>query len=123
MVTGVFALCWLPFFLMILIFKWCATCSFVWDMRALMVVKLLHYGNSAMNPIIYSVRNRRFNHAFKRLLLRMICRKLDTAYSGMNNSTQKTQHTRLTMTIMDKSGKFSPQSRSRSGELCTTKLT
>ncbi|KAJ7356293.1 hypothetical protein OS493_025401 [Desmophyllum pertusum] len=126
LVTGVFAVCWLPFFLTILIFKWCATCSFVWDMRVLMLVKLLHYGNSALNPIIYSVRNRRFNLAFKRILLRMICRKLGSGYSGMNYSSHKTQQTRVDtniMTLTDKSGKSPPLSASpQSDELCTTKL-
>lgn len=123
LVTGVFVICWLPFFLVILIFKWCSTCTFVWDMRVLMAVKVLHFGNSAMNPIIYSVRNRRFNRAFKRILLRLVCRRLDTSYAGINNSTQATQRTRLTMTMMDKSERLSPQNGTRSNEMCTTKLT
>lgn len=123
LVTGVFAICWLPFFSAILIYKWCAACTFVWDMRVLMAVKVLHFGNSAMNPIIYSVRNRRFNKAFKGLLLRLVCRRLDTSYAGMNNSTQATQRTRLTMTMIDKSVKLSPQNRSHSDDTCTTKLT
>lgn len=126
LVTGVFAICWLPFFLVNLIFKWCASCTFVWDMRVLMAVKLLHYGNSALNPIIYSVRNRRFNHAFKRILLRMVCRKMDTGYSGMNNSARQTQQTRIdtnmTMTMTERCMKSSPQSLSQSDDMCTTKL-
>lgn len=124
LVTGAFAFCWLPFFLLTLIFKWCAKCSFVWDLRVLMVVKLLHYGNSALNPIIYSVRNRRFNHAFKRILLRLICRKLDTGYSGMN-STRHTQHTRVdtnTITMTQRGGKSSPQTKGQSDKSCTVKL-
>jgi len=125
LVTGAFAICWLPFFLLILIYKWCATCSFVWDMRVLMVVKLLHYGNSALNPIIYSVRNRRFNHAFKRILLRLICRKLDTGYFGMNSTTRHTQQTRVdanTITMMERGGKPSPKTKGRSDESCSVKL-
>jgi len=124
LVTGAFAICWLPFFLVILIFKWCATCSFVWDMRVLMVVKLLHYGNSALNPIIYSVRNRRFNHAFKRILLRLVCRKLDTGYFGMN-STRHTQQTRIdtnTITMTERGGRSSTKTKGCSEASCSVKL-
>jgi len=124
MVTGVFVICWLPFFLTILIFKWCATCSFVWDMRVLMSVKVLHYGNSALNPIIYSVRNRRFNHAFKRILLRLVCRKINNSYFDVNRSSQKTLQTRVdfkSMNLAIRSAK-SPQHSETSDEQCTTKL-
>ena len=75
MVTGIFVVCWLPFFLVIITFTFCPTSSFVWDLHVLMSVKLLHYGNSGCNPIVYGVRNKRFNSAFREILRRLCCRK------------------------------------------------
>ncbi|XP_015758558.1 PREDICTED: tyramine/octopamine receptor-like isoform X2 [Acropora digitifera] len=73
LITGVFVICWLPFFLTILLFKWCGVkcAEFVYDMRVIMIVKILHYGNSALNPIVYAVKNRNFNHAFKMILKKL----------------------------------------------------
>lgn len=96
-------------------------------MRVLMAVKILHYGNSALNPIIYSVRNRRFNRAFKRILLRLVCRKMKTGYFGVNNSSsRKTQQTRVDSNIMKqlnvKGSKTALRSLSQADEKCTAKL-
>ena len=95
-------------------------------MRVLMAVKVLHYGNSALNPIIYSVRNRRFNRAFKGILLRLVCRKMKADCFGINNSTsRKTQQTRVDSTIMKqlnvKGSKTTLRSLSQD-EKCTSKL-
>lgn len=94
-------------------------------MRVLMAVKVLHYGNSALNPIIYSVRNRRFNRAFKGILLRLVCPKMKAGYFGINNSTsRKTQQTRVDSTIMKlnvKGSKTTLRSLSQD-EKCTSKL-
>lgn len=99
LIIGVFVICWLPFFLTILLYRWCNTCTaFVYDMRVLMIVKMLHYGNSALNPIIYSVRNRSFSHAFKRILKQPFSRNPDSEYHGMDRaaSYRKTTQIRLT---------------------------
>ncbi|EDO48793.1 predicted protein, partial [Nematostella vectensis] len=71
LVTGVFIVCWVPFFMITVIYVFRPFSWFVWDLRVLILIKVLHYGNSAFNPLIYSVRNKRFNLAFKRILRQM----------------------------------------------------
>lgn len=89
MVTGLFVLCWLPFFVVTLLFKFCPSCRrFVYDMRVLMAIKALHYGNSVLNPIIYSVRNQRFNRAFRRILQRLCCRDVTLNYDSASKTTR-----------------------------------
>ena len=64
-IMGVFLLCWLPFFTINVVTAFCGGCvppiifsAFTW----------LGYLNSTMNPVIYSVFNRQFRDAFKRVL-------------------------------------------------------
>jgi len=64
-IMGVFLLCWVPFFTINLVAAFCRGCvpplvfsAFTW----------LGYLNSTMNPVIYSVFNRQFRDAFKRVL-------------------------------------------------------
>ncbi|KAK3736754.1 hypothetical protein QZH41_018482 [Actinostola sp. cb2023] len=64
-VMGAFLFCWLPFFLVNVIYAVCRTCFI--DMEAIMLTKWLHYLNSVLNPIIYSCLNRDFRNAFKKL--------------------------------------------------------
>ncbi|XP_013785454.1 5-hydroxytryptamine receptor 2A-like [Limulus polyphemus] len=65
-ITGVFVICWLPFFVMALLMPICSSCElsdmlfsfFLW----------LGYINSMLNPIIYTIFSPDFQNAFKRIL-------------------------------------------------------
>ncbi|KAH7964699.1 hypothetical protein HPB49_000790 [Dermacentor silvarum] len=65
-ITGVFVMCWLPFFVMALVMPLCETCDpgklvfsfFLW----------LGYANSMINPIIYTIFSPDFRNAFNRIL-------------------------------------------------------
>lgn len=61
---GVFALCWIPFFLAALISPLCA-CSLppVWKS----IFLWLGYSNSFFNPLIYTAFNKNYNNAFRSL--------------------------------------------------------
>ncbi|XP_048747506.2 5-hydroxytryptamine receptor 1D-like [Ostrea edulis] len=66
-VMATFIVCWAPFFTLYVIK---ALCSCIPDI-AFNVFFWAGYCNSALNPIIYTVFNRDFRHAFKRILCRM----------------------------------------------------
>ncbi|CAN7938886.1 unnamed protein product [Ixodes hexagonus] len=65
-ITGVFVMCWLPFFMMALVMALCDSCDpgkllfsfFLW----------LGYANSMINPIIYTIFSPDFRNAFSRML-------------------------------------------------------
>lgn len=65
-ITGVFVMCWLPFFMMALVMALCDACDpgkllfsfFLW----------LGYANSMINPIIYTIFSPDFRNAFSRIL-------------------------------------------------------
>ena len=67
-IMGVFVLCWLPFFLMYIIFPFCKFCTQNTDIRVVNFITWLGYINSGLNPIIYTVFNIDFRRAFRRLL-------------------------------------------------------
>ena len=66
-ITGVFVICWLPFFMMALLMPLCKVCEF----HPLMISFFLWLGyfNSTLNPIIYTIFSPEFRHAFKKLIL------------------------------------------------------
>ncbi len=66
-IMAVFVVCWLPFFLMYVIFPFCESCRRT-DPRVINFIVWLGYINSALNPVIYTVFNIDFRRAFKRLL-------------------------------------------------------
>lgn len=68
-VMAAFVLCWLPFFLMYLIFPFCDWCVVNTDRRLVNALVWLGYVNSAINPIIYTVFNVDFRMAFANLLV------------------------------------------------------
>lgn len=64
-ITGVFVMCWLPFFVMALVMALCDSCDpgklfsfFLW----------LGYANSMINPIIYTIFSPDFRNAFRSIL-------------------------------------------------------
>ena len=78
-VIGAFVMCWCPFFVVTLIVVYCKTCAMYNEVLA--VIKWLHYGNSALNPLIYSCLNRNFRAAFKDVLKRAVIRRITLAQS------------------------------------------
>ncbi|XP_076804681.1 alpha-2Da adrenergic receptor-like [Clavelina lepadiformis] len=64
-VTGCFMFCWMPFFSTYLIYAVCRTCCI--DTILFKVFFWLGYLNSGINPILYTVFNKDFRRAFKRL--------------------------------------------------------
>lgn len=65
-ITGVFIICWLPFFVMALIMPLCPQCPMS-DVIA-SVLLWLGYFNSTLNPVIYNIFNPEFRQAFKKIL-------------------------------------------------------
>jgi hypothetical protein len=78
-VVGTFIVCWLPFFIIMLIVQFCIEC--VYDKTILnetaqkaigtVFVYVLPLLNSAVNPIIYSSFNTDFRRAFRDILFRL----------------------------------------------------
>lgn len=68
-VVGAFVICWLPFVVINMIYSLCEpqNCPVVTP-EVILVTKWMHYSNSLLNPIIYTVMNRDFRKAFKLLL-------------------------------------------------------
>lgn len=65
-IMGVFLLCWTPFFTINIVGAFCPACI---PPLVFAVFSWLGYVNSTMNPVIYSIFNRQFREAFKRVLL------------------------------------------------------
>lgn len=68
-VMGAFIACWSPFIITMLVVVSCADCV---PGEVASIMKWLHYSNSAVNPIIYTVLNRHFRAAFRRILCRFV---------------------------------------------------
>ncbi|XP_020611833.1 dopamine receptor 2-like [Orbicella faveolata] len=64
-VMGAFIVCWTPFFVMNILVQFV---TFYVPPIVTLAIKLLHYGNSALNPVIYSSSNRDFRHKILRVL-------------------------------------------------------
>ena len=73
-VVGAFIVCWGPFFFIVLVFAVCRTCPVnrAWGNLS----KWLHYSNSFINPMIYTLFTTSFRSAFRQLILRRFCCKL-----------------------------------------------
>ena len=70
-IVGTFTLCWCPFFVILLLFVYCPPQTCIFYPKVGSLVKWLHYGNSAMNPVLYACLNKRFRSAFKKVILKM----------------------------------------------------
>ncbi|XP_043070914.1 dopamine receptor 1 isoform X1 [Drosophila grimshawi] len=64
-IMGVFLICWVPFFCVNIMAAFCKTCI---GGQTFKILTWLGYSNSAFNPIIYSIFNKEFRDAFKRIL-------------------------------------------------------
>ena len=64
-VMGAFIVCWTPFFVMNILVQFI---TFDVPPTVTVAIKLLHYGNSALNPVIYSSSNRDFRYKILRVL-------------------------------------------------------
>lgn len=65
-ITGVFVVCWLPFFVMALLLPLCSECEPSFPIFSIFL--WLGYANSTLNPIIYTIFSPDFRSAFKKLL-------------------------------------------------------
>ncbi|XP_063239652.1 5-hydroxytryptamine receptor 2A-like [Bacillus rossius redtenbacheri] len=68
LIMGSFIACWLPFFFLYILVPSCAACS-VPDV-AFAIAFWLGYMNSALNPVIYTIFNKDFRRAFRRILFK-----------------------------------------------------
>lgn len=86
-VTGSFVFCWLPFFIISLVYRYCTSC--MGDIERLpavtSAVKWLHYLNSCLNPIIYAFLNPTFKVAFRNLF-RKFCTNPNDFHDDMTVS-------------------------------------
>jgi len=72
-VTTVFILTWLPFHIVnLIVFLKCKVfpCSAQPSYQAIYLCKLLHYANSFLNPVIYSLRLQDFRSTLKKIIYR-----------------------------------------------------
>ncbi|XP_065559895.1 alpha-2Da adrenergic receptor-like isoform X2 [Artemia franciscana] len=67
LIMGAFILCWLPFFVLYVITPFCEE-SLV-DPKGFAVAFWLGYCNSALNPVIYTIFNKDFRKALRKILL------------------------------------------------------
>lgn len=68
LIMGSFIACWLPFFFLYILTPMCAWCQ-VPD-QAFATAFWLGYMNSALNPVIYTIFNKDFRRAFRRILFK-----------------------------------------------------
>jgi len=73
-VMGAFIACWSPYIITMLITVSCKShcMSRTTTLQVGKAMKWLHYSNSAVNPIIYTLLNRQFRAAFRRILCRFV---------------------------------------------------
>lgn len=68
LIMAAFILAWLPFFVLYVLEALCSSC--VIEPTGFATAFWLGYCNSALNPIIYTIFNRDFRRAFKKILLK-----------------------------------------------------
>jgi len=68
LIMGSFIACWLPFFFMYILTPMCEVCDI--PAAAFSIAFWLGYMNSALNPVIYTIFNKDFRRAFRRILFK-----------------------------------------------------
>ncbi|XP_020896740.1 dopamine receptor 2 isoform X1 [Exaiptasia diaphana] len=96
-ICGFFIVAWLPFFALSIIAGFCEQClpDKIMNLhRMVAVVKLLHYGNSMVNPVVYTFRDREMRNTFVKILRIKVCwRRLASFRRKEKNTTYTTQMT------------------------------
>lgn len=69
LIMGSFIACWLPFFFLYILMPACSTHCHIPD-SAFAIAFWLGYMNSALNPAIYTIFNKDFRRAFRRILFK-----------------------------------------------------
>ena len=82
MLFAVFIITWLPFFIIILIYYFDYSLGETIPLFAVQFTKLLHYSNSAINPIIYSLKIPGFKSTFTSLIRRETRRSVSRSFNG-----------------------------------------
>ena len=67
LITGAFLVTWLPFYVLILVVNFCISCRHVSPV-VVCIIKLLQYGNSVVNIVIYPARNADYRSALLDML-------------------------------------------------------
>lgn len=98
-VMGAFLACWSPYIISLLVLNSCITCI---PGKIVEAVKWLHYSNSAVNPIIYTLLNRQFRAAFRRILCRYVSGR-SFSYFGrlLSHSTPRSISRSSANTVVD----------------------
>lgn len=98
-VMGAFLACWSPYIISLLVLNSCITCI---PVKIVEAVKWLHYSNSAVNPIIYTLLNRQFRAAFRRILCRYVSGR-SFSYFGrfLSHSTPRSISRSSANTVVD----------------------
>lgn len=68
LIMGSFIACWLPFFFLYILTPICSACRI--PKQAFAIAFWLGYMNSALNPVIYTIFNKDFRRAFRRILFK-----------------------------------------------------
>ncbi|XP_034254726.1 alpha-2C adrenergic receptor isoform X2 [Thrips palmi] len=68
LIMGSFIACWLPFFTLYILTPLCSFCNI--PDKAFAIAFWLGYMNSVLNPVIYTVFNKDFRRAFRRILFK-----------------------------------------------------
>ena len=70
LVSALFLLAWLPFFLLSITWKFCkrALDNYKSLPKLVIFVKWMHYSNSAVNPMVYAFRDREMRKTFRKLM-------------------------------------------------------
>ena len=96
-IIGLYLFCWLPFFILNIIYSncksWCGKIPF----SLFYFTKCLHYSNSMMNFFVYALRSPDFRNAFKALLLRQpLTRPRGETYLSESDPRRRTLSTQST---------------------------
>ena len=104
-ITGLFVIAWLPFFVLNMIAEFCFPCLPPYPdiLRLVRFVKWMHYSNSMVNPLVYAYRNVEMRKTFKRLLLSCFCGQRN----GHRNfpASSRTAHTRRRRNVVQGSSR------------------
>ncbi|VBB33836.1 unnamed protein product, partial [Acanthocheilonema viteae] len=86
-ILGCFAICWTPFFIMYVLVQFCSSCQV--DPHIWMFITWLGYSNSAMNPIIYTIKQEQreaYNNTIKSIRTSKILTKIKQGQQDMKRS-------------------------------------